>query len=185
MIVLTHAKHSCVNLLPPPDDVAFLQTAHGIYVKHQRFPEALALSIRLGDPSLIRSDFTAVGNPLMKRQLAFLLARAQVPKEWLEPEEGAEEELPEDLLDCLNNTRLSQHFKDFGKELGVLEAKSLEDVYKSHLENTSTLFCLNYVNICRGRLIDVTNRINVHCRFSEGELGRYIRQCIRERRFRK
>lgn len=73
----------------------------------------------------------------MKRQLAFLLARAQVPKEWLDPEEPSEEELPEDLLDCLNNTRLSQHFKDFGKELGVADAKSLEDVYKSHLENTS------------------------------------------------
>ena len=95
------------------------------------------MSIRLGDPALVRADFSAAGNPLMKRQLAFLLARAQVPKEWLDSEEPSEEELPEDLLDCLNNTRLSQHFKDFGKELGVADAKSLEDVYKSHLENTS------------------------------------------------
>ena len=71
----------------------------------------------------------------MKRQLALYLARAQIPKEWLEFED--EEELPEDLVDCLSNTRLSTHFKDFGKELGVLDPKSLEDVYKSHLENTS------------------------------------------------
>ena len=71
----------------------------------------------------------------MKRQLALYLARAQIPKEWLEFED--EEELPEDLIDCLSNTRLSTHFKDFGEELGVLDPKSLEDVYKSHLENTS------------------------------------------------
>lgn len=79
----------------------------------------------------------------MKKQLALILARAQVPKEWLEAplEDGMDddevEELPEDLLDCLSNTRLSAQFKEFGKELNVLEPKSLEDVYKSHLENTS------------------------------------------------
>ena len=62
----------------------------------------------------------------MKRQLAFLLARAQVPKEWVTQEsEGEESELPEDLTDCLNNAALSAHFRDFGKELGVLEPKSL------------------------------------------------------------
>ena len=85
----------------------------------------------------------------MKRQLAFILARAQIPLEWLHPPSSDvdgdvdvefQEELPEDLLDCLGNTRLSAAFREFGKELGVADAKSLEDVYKSHLENTSTNF---------------------------------------------
>lgn len=84
----------------------------------------------------------------MKRQLAFLLARAQVPIEWLQPptdnvDEDADinfqDELPEDLLECLSNSKLSIHFREFGKEVGVADPKSLEDVYKSHLENTSTL----------------------------------------------
>jgi 26S proteasome regulatory subunit N1 len=77
---------------------------------------------------------------LMKRQLAFLLARAQIPIEWLQsPADGdVLEELSEDIIECLSNARLSTHFREFGKELGVAEAKSLEDVYKSHLENTST-----------------------------------------------
>ncbi|KAI0372041.1 26S proteasome regulatory complex non-ATPase subcomplex Rpn1 subunit [Pilatotrama ljubarskyi] len=131
----------CVNLLPPPDDLSFLRTAHAIYAKHHKFPQALSLSIRLGDPELIRKDFNAPANPIMKKQLAFILARAQVPKEWLETpgEDGMEDgesELPEDLVECLSNTRLSTQFKEFGKELNVLEPKSLEDVYKSHLENT-------------------------------------------------
>ncbi|KAF8921613.1 armadillo-type protein [Mucidula mucida] len=131
----------CVNLLPPPDDIAFLQTAHTIYVQQSKFPEALALAIRLGDPALVREDFNAPGNPLMKRQLAFLLARAQIPLHWLKNPEADEtadfsDDLPEDLVECLSNTRLSGHFRDFGKELGVQDAKSLEDVYKSHLEHT-------------------------------------------------
>jgi hypothetical protein len=55
--------YSCVNLLPPPDDISFLRAAHTIYVQHSKFPEALGLSIRLGDPDLIRQDFNAPGNP--------------------------------------------------------------------------------------------------------------------------
>ena len=53
----------CVNLLPPQDDVAFLKTAHRIYEKYQRFPEALSLAIRLNDSELIHRDFHAPGNP--------------------------------------------------------------------------------------------------------------------------
>jgi 26S proteasome regulatory subunit N1 len=84
----------------------------------------------------------------MKRQLAFLIARAQIPLEWLHPassDDNADgdadvdfqDELPDDLLECLSNSRLSMHFRELGKELGVGDPKSLEDVYKSHLENTS------------------------------------------------
>lgn len=123
-------------LLPQPDNVQFLVTAHDIYEKHLKFPEALSIAVRLNDRDLIFKDFHAPANPLMKRQLAFILARAQVPKEWVFPDES--EEIPEDLLDCLGNVKLSEHFRAFGKELGVEDAKSLEDVYKSHLENTST-----------------------------------------------
>lgn len=86
----------------------------------------------------------------MKRQLAFLLARAQIPIEWIQPSssdididtESAgspnsdDQALPEDLMECLSHTKLSMHFRAFGKELGVEDPKSLEDIYKSHLENT-------------------------------------------------
>jgi 26S proteasome regulatory subunit N1 len=61
----------CVNLLPPPDDISFLQTAHSIYVQHHRFPEALALAIRLGNPDLIREDFNEAGNPCVLTEFRF------------------------------------------------------------------------------------------------------------------
>jgi 26S proteasome regulatory subunit N1 len=92
----------------------------------------------------------------MKRQLAYILARAQVPYQWLQHsmvDDGDEppEDLPEDLQEILFNSRLSSHFKQFGKELGVQDPKSLEDVYKSHLETSRTsdfvLFRQTYVYI--------------------------------------
>ncbi|KAH7907570.1 26S proteasome regulatory complex non-ATPase subcomplex Rpn1 subunit [Hygrophoropsis aurantiaca] len=132
----------CVGLLVAPDDVAFLRTIHAIYLRFSKFPEALSVAIRLNDPELIRQDFNASGNPTMRRQLAFLLARAQVPLEWLQPiaseDADAEEELPADIVECLSNIRLSTHFREFGKEVGVADPKSLEDVYKSHLEGSRT-----------------------------------------------
>ena len=65
----------------------------------------------------------------MKRQLAYILARQQVN---VETEDEA-------LAEILNNTKLSENFKLFGKELNVTEPKSLEDIYKSHLEQTREL----------------------------------------------
>lgn len=167
-----------MNLLPPPDDLAFLRTAHKIYVQHQKFPEALALAIRLNDRELIREDFDAPGNPLMKRQLAFLIARAQVPLEWLRaPSEEAEEGEPgdfleafdEDLRECLMNTKLSSHFRAFGKEVGVEEAKTLEDVYKSHLETTRTGATQN-VDSARANLAGVFVNAFVNAGFGNDEL---------------
>ncbi|CAE6540545.1 unnamed protein product [Rhizoctonia solani] len=130
---------SCINLLPPPDDIAFLQTAHEIYINNSKYPEALALAIRIGDPQLIMKDFKAPANRLMQRQLAYILARAQTPIDWVQEQSEDEDEMDpvemaEDLLECLSNTKLSAHFKAFGKEVGAEEARTLEEVYKSHLE---------------------------------------------------
>ena len=66
----------------------------------------------------------------MKRQLAYILARQQVS---IETED-------ETLAEILNNTKLSENFKRFGAELNVTEPKSLEEIYKSHLENSRECF---------------------------------------------
>ncbi|KAI0694186.1 armadillo-type protein [Cytidiella melzeri] len=158
---------ACVSLLPPPDDISFLRTTHTIYLKHQKYPEAIAIAIRLNDQKLIHQDFHAPGNALMKRQLAFILARAQVPKEWVFPEDS-EEDPPEDLVECLSNTKLSTHFRAFGKELGVSEAKSLEDVYKSHLENTRTTTA--NVDSARGNLAGTFVNAFVNAGFGNDKL---------------
>lgn len=127
---------SCVNLLVPPDDVLFLRTAREIYRQQHRWFEALVLAVRLADPAAIRADFEAPGNPVMRKQMAYLLARQQIPVEWLHDAEHPIEDT--ELLDCLYGTHLSTHFIDFAKELSVYEPKNLDDVYKTHLENSRT-----------------------------------------------
>ncbi|KAL8283569.1 hypothetical protein RQP46_005672 [Phenoliferia psychrophenolica] len=117
---------SCVNLLAPPDDRDFLKTARTIYRKHAKYTESLTLALKLQDPELIQEDFDSPKNPHMKRQLAYILARQQVN---VETEDEA-------LQEILSNTKLSENFKRFGSELSVTDPKSLEDIYKSHMENT-------------------------------------------------
>ena len=91
------------------------------------------------------------------------------------------EQLPEDLVECLSNAQLSKHFKEFGKELNVLEPKSLEDVYKTHLENTSAYKAsLSH----EFRLTSAARDHHGERRLCEGESCRYLRQRIRQRRLR-
>lgn len=193
----------CVTLLPPPDDVAFLRAIHSIYLQFSKFPEALSVAVRLNDAELIRQDFNASGNPsvtifythfrcilssntsIMRRQLALLLSRAQIPLEWLQPpaseDADAETELPEDIVECLSNTHLSRFFREFGKEVGVAEPKSLEDVYKSHLENTRKYMSSR---LDQQEHIRFVNRRRLVCerRLCPRKPGWYIRQRICQRR---
>jgi 26S proteasome regulatory subunit N1 len=119
---------SMVNLLAYPDNTNFLQVAHNIYTKYNQWTQAMVLAIRLNDKDLIKADFENSGDPALKKQLAFLLARQ---KEWLD-----DEDLGEDIAECLGNLRLSEHFKALGKELNILEPKTTEDIYKTHLESS-------------------------------------------------
>jgi 26S proteasome regulatory subunit N1 len=85
----------------------------------------------------------------MRKQLAYFLARSQVPLEWVHSngdagsetiaEEGAEASTPppvqpDDIVAALGNQSLSKHFRNFGKAVGVEEPKSVGDIYKLHLE---------------------------------------------------
>lgn len=143
---------SMVPLLLPPDDERFLRTAATIYAKHDRLPEALAIAIRLHDRKLVRKYFEAAANPVMKKQLAFIIARANIPNHWVqtldtmepETEEGDEwgpppPELSTELTECLGNSNLSSYFRTFGKAVGVEEPRTPEDIYKSHLETSSSV----------------------------------------------
>ena len=61
----------------------------------------------------------------MKKQLAFMLARQQIPYETEN----------EELNDILNNTHLSRHFISLARDLDILDPKTPQDIYKTHLEN--------------------------------------------------
>ncbi|KAM4057033.1 proteasome/cyclosome repeat domain-containing protein [Hirsutella rhossiliensis] len=122
---------SMVNLLTYPDNETFLRTAHKIYIEYKQFTQAMVLAIRLHDVNLIRADFGKAKNPALKKQLSYLIARQRIVLEF--PEDTRDDP---DLSDCLSNLKLSDHFKALGKELNILDPKTTEDIYKSHLESS-------------------------------------------------
>lgn len=119
---------ACVPLLPPPEDISFLQTAYSIYLSESQLTEALFLAIRLADDSMIRSVFEATNDAVVHNQLAYILSSQKVPFEF----EGVQE--------IIGNTKMSEHFLYLAKELNLTEPKVPEDVYKSHLDSSRSVF---------------------------------------------
>ncbi|KAL8928067.1 MAG: hypothetical protein Q9172_001054 [Xanthocarpia lactea] len=124
---------SMVNLLTYPEDQQFLRTAHDIYMQYNKLPQAIVLAIRMNDIGLIHQDFDSTDDAALKKQLALLVARQQI---WLEAPSEIDED--QELLECLSNEKLPNHFKFLAKELNILDPKMPEDIYKSHLESSRT-----------------------------------------------
>jgi 26S proteasome regulatory subunit N1 len=122
---------SMVNLLTYPEDKEFLETAHDIYKHYGKLTQAIVLAIRLNNIDLIRSDFDSTTDVALKKQMAFLIARQQIVLGDIPTETEEEQEIAE----CLNNVKLPEHFKALAKELNILDPKTTEDIYKSHLES--------------------------------------------------
>jgi 26S proteasome regulatory subunit N1 len=121
---------SMVNLLTYPEDQQFLKTAHAIYKHYDQLTQAIVLAIRLNDIELITKDFNSTTDLALKKQMAFLIARQQIVLDL--PTETEEEQ---EIAECLNNTKLPEHFKALAKELNILDPKTTEDIYKRHLES--------------------------------------------------
>lgn len=119
---------ACVPLLPQPEDVTFLQTAYSIYLSQSQLTEALLLAIRLGDESLVRSVFEATSDPIVHKQLAYILSFQKTSFEY------------EPVKEIIGNTKLSEHFLYLTKELNLTVPKVPEDVYKSHLDSSKSVF---------------------------------------------
>ncbi|KAF2492197.1 26S proteasome non-ATPase-like protein regulatory subunit 2 [Lophium mytilinum] len=122
---------STVSLLTYPDNDRFLRTAYKIYRRYKQYTQAIVLAIRLNDQELIEEAFNSTDDKSIRRQMAFLIARQRIGLD------VSEDEDPE-LQECLNNTRLPDHFKALAKELNILDPKTPDDIYKTHLESSRT-----------------------------------------------
>jgi 26S proteasome regulatory subunit N1 len=93
--------------------------------------DAARVSLHLGyDSADIESILSAAheSNPLVAKQICLLLARARAPHET---------EVGEDLDDVISNESLSDTYLALGRDLDVVDAKTPEDIYKSHLSETA------------------------------------------------
>ena len=123
---------SMVNLLTYPDDQDFLKTAHKIYMQYNKPALAMVLAIKLNDNSLILETLLSTKDDSIRRQLAFMLARQRIHIDMSEHSKEVEDW--EILNECMGNEKLPQHFQRLAKDLNILEAKTPDDIYKTHLE---------------------------------------------------
>ncbi|KAK6375380.1 proteasome regulatory particle base subunit [Lithohypha guttulata] len=121
---------SMVTLLTYPEDLNFLKTIHAIYIKYGKLAQAMLIAIRLNEMDLIQETMDEAEDMAMKKQLAFMCARQRITLE-VPTDNPAEEQ----VASCLGNTDLPRYFKHLAHELNILDPKTPEDIYKTHLES--------------------------------------------------
>lgn len=135
---------SCVPLLAPPDDTAFLHTAYSIYLSHGQLTQALTLAIKLDNEDLIKQVFESTEDLLVHKQLGFILSsqfnRFKYP--------GNNEETQE----IISNVKLPEFYAYLVEELNLLEPKVPEDIYKSHLEDFRYVYGLGSIDSAKQNL---------------------------------
>ena len=138
---------SCVPFVPEPENTNLLKTAFKIFRKFNQYPQALRLALQLNDKQLVEELFNSCTDPIIQKQLAFMLGRHQF---YLELSEDRDDY--DDLTDIMSNSHLNNHFLNLARELDILEAKTPEDVYKTHLDNVRTAFGTGSVDSARQNL---------------------------------
>ena len=109
--------------VPEPEDSMVLTVAVDSLRKVGRLPEALMMAVRLGDDALLEEILSSCDDPLVQKQMAYMLARV-----------GCRPEAEEDLARLMDGAHTTEHYLELARDLDVVEPKAPEDVYKSHLE---------------------------------------------------
>ncbi|TYZ63282.1 hypothetical protein PybrP1_009071 [[Pythium] brassicae (nom. inval.)] len=122
---------ACADYMADPDDLLhLLTTAYAIFLRLEQLPDALRVALRLGDERCVADVFAKAGSGAVRQQLGYLLARQRF---FFEDEHDAS------VNDIIGNTDLSDKFLALARDLDVLEAKTPEDIYKSHLSETASV----------------------------------------------
>ncbi|CAG9809881.1 unnamed protein product [Chironomus riparius] len=138
---------SCVPYVPDPENVSLLKCALNLSKKFKQHTQAMRIALMLNNLDEIKDIFLTCPDLATQKQLAFMLGRQQV---LLELPEGYANF--EDLTDIMSNSLLNAHFLNLARELDIMEPKTPEDVYKSHLDNSRAHFGSSGVDSARQNL---------------------------------
>lgn len=115
----------CVPFVADPDNIMALNTAIRIFLKFKKYSEALPVAVQLGDMETIESILNSCPDKSVQKQMALQLGRQQIFISSADP----------DLRDLMSNTHLNENFLRLARELDIMEPKTPDDIYKTHLEN--------------------------------------------------
>merc|ERR1719277_1087977 len=90
----------------------------------------MRLALQLNDKQMVEELFNSCSDPIIQKQISFMLGRHQF---YLELSEDRDDY--DDLTEIMSNAHLNNHFLNLARELDIMEAKTPDDVYKSHLDN--------------------------------------------------
>lgn len=138
---------SCVPYVPDPENVSLLKCALSMSKKFNQYTQAMRLALMINDIEKIKDIFVSCPDIATQKQLAFMLGRQQV---FLELPEGYNNS--EDLTEIMSNSLLNNHFLNLARELDIMEPKTPEDVYKSHLDNSRAHFGSSQIDSARQNL---------------------------------
>ncbi|XP_047990980.1 26S proteasome non-ATPase regulatory subunit 2 [Leguminivora glycinivorella] len=118
----------CASYVVEPESTQILQGVLDTYLRFGEYPRALLVAMQLHDKAKCEQVFNACSDPLIKKQLCYMLARQYIP---LDIED-------EDLRTILLNAHINDHFLSLGRELDIMEPKTPEEVYKTWLESAGS-----------------------------------------------
>ncbi|GAX23623.1 26S proteasome regulatory subunit N1 [Fistulifera solaris] len=123
------------DYMSDPDDlVEMLETAYEIYRSQHQFYDALRVALRMARPECITDLLKECEDPLERKQMCFLLGRHRVNYE-VDDSEIKDEDAWK-LNEYVGNEKISEFFLKLAQDLDVMDPKTPEDIYKSHLAET-------------------------------------------------
>ncbi|KAL3945265.1 MAG: hypothetical protein SGBAC_000676 [Bacillariaceae sp.] len=114
-----------------PDDLQeMFDTAFEIYKKQKQYFDALLVALKMDKLDEISNLISECEDVGVKKQMCLMLGRHRVN---FEVEDDPDED---ELNELIGNEKLSEHFLKVAQDLDVLDPKTPEDIYKSHLAET-------------------------------------------------
>ena len=111
---------------------SFFAITFQVYLSHDEYAEALRVAIRMQSEQKMEEALRAAEakDLTIAKQLAYILGAHRIALESYREHS--------ELADIMGNAQLSAQFHQLAAELDVKEAKTPEDIYKSHLEEGGT-----------------------------------------------
>ncbi|CAH1404966.1 unnamed protein product [Nezara viridula] len=120
---------NCAVYVEEPERGNIVNGVMNHYMRFKEYPRALCLAMQLNKHDLMIDIFNQCQDPLVRKQLAFMVGRQQLSLE-------LSDDLPDksDLTNIMSNAHVNDHFHSLGRELDIMEPKTPEEVYKVWLE---------------------------------------------------
>ncbi|KAG7360964.1 proteasome/cyclosome repeat domain containing protein [Nitzschia inconspicua] len=121
------------SYMSDPDDLMeMLETAFEIYRKQRKYFDALIVALRMNraETDDISELLKECEDSTMKKQMCLLLGRHRVHFE------VQDDPNDDELNELIGNEKLSENFLKVAQDLDVMDPKTPEDIYKSHLAET-------------------------------------------------